>query len=71
MRAFLTQDISQLTSDAGPPLNGQDFLQGNLLPKEDQYPSDGGLALYSSGHFEGDIIAPLVRLTSWLQKTFS
>jgi hypothetical protein len=50
-----------LERDAGPPLSWKDFEESNLLSKSDEYPSDGGLALYSSGHFEGDIIADLVR----------
>ena len=44
--------------DSKYPLNDMDFRRSLELKDEDLSPSDGGLSLYSSGYFQGDIIGP-------------
>lgn len=52
------QDESVIEMDSQHPLNDMDFRRSEGLTEEDLSPSDGGLSLYSSGYFEGDIIGP-------------
>ena len=47
-----------IEADAGHPLTELDFRRSRLLKNEDISPSDGGLSLYTSSYFEGDIIGP-------------
>lgn len=42
------------------PLSEEDYKRAGGLRDQDVFPPDGGLSLYSSDYFEGDIIASLV-----------
>jgi hypothetical protein len=42
------------------PLSVEDYKRAGGLEEQDKSPSDGGLSLYSTDYFEGDIIQPLV-----------
>lgn len=46
------------------PLNVEDYKRAGGLEEQDKSPRDGGLSLYSTDYFEGDIMSKLVNPTA-------